>query len=86
MLGQYEAVLVGAWWYLVSRGQYRLIYDVYWVSMKRNCLLHYNTGSEKGSSGQHLVVLSQYGAVLVGTCWYWVIYVGVNCKRKNAKN
>ena len=64
VLGQYEAVLVGTWWYWVSIGQYGLIYDVYWVSMKRNCLIHYNTGSVEGSSGQYLVVLGQYGALL----------------------
>ena len=51
----------------VSIGQNGLIYDVYWVSMKRNCLIHHNTGSEEGSSGQCLVVLGQYGAVLGGT-------------------
>ena len=74
MLGQYEAVLVGTWWYWVSIGQHGLIYDVYWVSMKRNCLIHHihNTGSVEGSSGQYLVVLGQYGVVLVGTWWYWV--------------
>ena len=25
-----------------------------------------------GGSGQYLVVMGQYGAVLVGTWWYWV--------------
>ena len=60
VLGQYMGVLVGTWWYWVSIGQYGLIYDVYWVSMKRNCLIHHNTGSVEGSSGQYLVVLGQY--------------------------
>ena len=72
MLGQYEAVLVGNWWYWVSLGQYGLIYDVYWVSMKRNCLIHYNTGSVEGSSGQYLVVLGHYNLVLLGFKWKWV--------------
>ena len=72
VLGQYGVVLVRTWWYWVSIGQYGLIYDVYWVSMKQNCLIHHNTGSEEGSSRQYLVVLGQYGAVLVGNWWYWV--------------
>ena len=38
--------------------------------MKRNCLIHYNTGSVEGSSVQYLV--GQYGVVLAGTWWYWV--------------
>ena len=32
-----------------------------------------NTGSVECSTGCYLVVLGQYGAVLVGTWWYWVI-------------
>ena len=30
------------------------------------------TGSVEGGTGWYLVVLCQYGAVLVGTLWYWV--------------
>ena len=69
-MGQCEAVLVGTWRYWVSIGQYGLMYDVYWVSLKRNCLIYYNIGSVEGSSGRYLVVLGQYWAVLVGTWWY----------------
>ena len=39
--------------------------------MKRNWLIH-NVGSVKGATGEYLVVLGQYKAVLVGTYWYWV--------------
>ena len=31
------------------------------------------TGSVEGGTGYYLVVLSQYGSVLVGTWWYWVL-------------
>ena len=41
--------------------------------MKRNWLIHDNIGSVKGGAGWYLVVLGQYGVVLVGTWWYWVI-------------
>ena len=30
------------------------------------------TGSVEGGTGWYLVVLGQYGAVLVGTWWNWV--------------
>ena len=30
------------------------------------------TGSVWGSTGWLLVILAQYGEVLVGTLWYWV--------------
>ena len=30
------------------------------------------TGSVEAGTGWYLVVLCQYGAVLVGTLWYWV--------------
>ena len=45
--------MAGTWWCWVSIGQYRLIYDVdgYWVSMKRNWLIHDNTGSVEGGTG-----------------------------------
>ena len=36
--------------------------------MGRNWLIHDGTWSEEGGTGLYLVVLSQYGAVLVGTC------------------
>ena len=35
--------------------------------MKQNWLIHDNTGSVEGGAGYYLVVLGQYGAVLVGT-------------------
>ena len=72
VLGQYGAVPVATWWYWVSIGQYRLIYiDIcYRVSTKRNWLIYDNTGSVEGGAGYHLVVLGQYGAVLVGTWWH----------------
>ena len=40
--------------------------------MKQNWLIHDNTGSVEGGAGYYLVVLGQYGVVLVGTWWYWV--------------
>ena len=40
--------------------------------MKRNWLIHDNTGSVEGGTGYYLVVLVQYGALLVGSWWYWV--------------
>ena len=40
--------------------------------MKQNWLAHDNTGSVEGSSGQYLMVLGQYVALLVGTWLYWV--------------
>ena len=46
-----------------------MIYDVYWVSTKRNCLIHFDTGSVEGSSGQYLVVLGHYNLVLLGFKW-----------------
>ena len=41
--------------------------------MKQNWLIHDNAGSVEGGAGYFLVVLGQYGAVLVGPSWYWVI-------------
>ena len=35
-------------------------------------MIHDNVGSVKGGTGEYLVVLGQYRAVLVGTYWYWV--------------
>ena len=35
--------------------------------MKQNWLMHDNNGTVEGSAGKYLVVLGQYGAVLVGT-------------------
>ena len=40
--------------------------------MKRNWLIHDNTGSVEGDTDYYLVVPGQYGAVLVGTWWYWL--------------
>ena len=48
---QYRLVLVDTWWH--------------WVSMKRYWLIYDGTGSVEGSTGWYLVVLGQYGAVLV---------------------
>ena len=53
VLGQYRAVLVSTWWYCVS--------------MERFCLINDGTGSVEGGTCWYLVVLGQYGAVLVGT-------------------
>ena len=53
VLGQYEAVLVGTWWYWVSRRRYWLVLD--------------GTGSVWSGTGWYLVVLGQYGAELVKT-------------------
>ena len=35
-------------------------------------LIYDGTGSIYASTGCYLVVLGQYGAVLIGICWYWV--------------
>ena len=51
ILGQYRAVLVGTWWFWVSRGGYWLIND--------------GAGSVQGGTGWYLVVLGQYRVVLV---------------------
>ena len=62
-LGQY--VEVGAGWYLVVPGQYRVgLVDMlwYWVSTGRYWLV-------LGGSGRYLVVLGQYNLVLLGTKW-----------------
>ena len=56
-MGQCGAVLVGTWWYLVSRRWYWLIFG--------------GAGSEWGGSGWYLVVLGQYTLVLLGIKWYW---------------
>ena len=58
VLGHYTAVLVGTWWYWVSRRRYWLVLG--------------GTGSGRGGPGWFLVILGQYGAVLVGTWWHWV--------------
>ena len=58
VLGHYIAILVGAWWYWVSRGRYWLVFDC--------------TGSVEGGTGWYLVVLGHYRVVLVETLWYWV--------------
>ena len=51
-----------------SLGQCGLIYDNTGSlrSMKQNWLIHDNAGSVEGGAGYFLVVLGQYGAVLVG--------------------
>ena len=51
VLGQQKAVLVGSWWY--------------WVSKERYCLVLSGTGSVEGGTGWYLVVLGQYGEVLI---------------------
>ena len=35
-------------------------------------MIYHGTGSVEGATGLFLVVLGQYGMVLVGTWWYWV--------------
>ena len=35
-------------------------------------LIYYGTGSEEGGTDWYLVVLGQYGVVLVDICCYWV--------------
>ena len=35
-------------------------------------MIYDGTGSVEGGVGWYMVVLSQYGAVLVGFLWYWV--------------
>ena len=53
VLGQYEAVLVGTWWY--------------WVNMERYWLIFDGTGSAEGGTVRYLVVLGQKKAILVDT-------------------
>ena len=66
VLGQYGAVLVRTWWYLVS--------------MKRNWFIHDGTGSEEGGCGWYLVSRWRYwlihdgtGSVWGSTCWNLVV-------------
>ena len=54
-LGQSRSILIDTWWY--------------WVNMERYWLKYDGTGSVEGSTGRYLVVLGQYGALLVGTWW-----------------
>ena len=35
-------------------------------------MIYDSTGSLQGSTGWYLMLLGQYGAILVVTCWYWV--------------
>ena len=51
LLGQHGVILVGTW--------------CYWVSRRRYCLVLGDTGSIWGGTGWYLVILGQYGAVLV---------------------
>ena len=53
-------------------GQYRAVWVEIWCLLGQREAELLDTGSVEGSSGQYLVVLGQYGAVLVGTWWYWV--------------
>ena len=57
-LGQLSVVLVGIWWYWVSRRRY-------WLALS-------GTESVWGVTGWFLLILGQFVAVLVGTWWYWV--------------
>jgi len=50
--------LVDTWWY--------------WVSMEWFWLKYDGTGSVEGGTGWYLMVLGQYGALLVGTWRHWV--------------
>ena len=45
VLGQYKEVLVGTWWYWVSKGQYLLVLD--------------GAGSVEGGTDWYLMVLGQ---------------------------
>ena len=59
-------------WYLVVLGQNRAVWvDIrcYWVSMKRNWLIHDNIGLVKGGTGWYLVVLGQSNLVPIGIKW-----------------
>ena len=51
-------------------------FSQYWVSMGRCWLVLGVTGSGWGGTGWYLVLLGQYGAVLVGSWWNWVIMGG----------
>ena len=53
-------ILVGIWWYWVSRGQYLLVLG--------------GTESVLGSTGWYLVILGQYKAVLTGTWLYLLTF------------
>ena len=58
VMGQYKAVAIGTWWYLVNRRRYWSIHD--------------GTGSVHIGTGLYMMVLGQYGSILVGTWWYWI--------------
>ena len=58
VLGQYGAVLVGTWWYLVNMGRYWLVYG--------------GTRSVWGGTYWYMVVVGQYNLVLIGIKWYLV--------------
>ena len=55
---EYRLVLVDTW--------------LYWVSIERYWLIYDGTGSVEGGTGGYVMVLGQYWALLVGTCWYWI--------------
>ena len=50
--------MIGTWWY--------------WVSIERRWWVCGSNGSVWGGVGWYLVILGQYGAVLVGSWWKWV--------------
>ena len=58
ILGQYRALLVGTWWY--------------WVSRRRCWLILGGAGSVWGNTGWYMPVLVQYNLVLLSIKWNWV--------------
>ena len=58
ILGQYRALLVGTWWY--------------WVSRRRCWLIFGGAGSVCGGIGWYRVVLGQYNLVLLSIKWNFV--------------
>ena len=68
----------GTGWYLVVLGQYRAVrfeISCYWVSMKRNWLIHDNTGV---SRRQYRLGVGGAGSVWSGTDWYLVVLCHYN--------
>ena len=66
----YKVIPDGTWWCWVSIGCYRLIHDGIGDSIGRYWLVLGGSGPVWCGTDWYLVVLSQYGAVLVGTWWY----------------
>ena len=84
-LDQCRAVMVYTWWYWFSMEWYWW-YWLYWVSKRRYRLVLNGTGSVEGCTGWYMMILGQYGvilvvldqyrAVMVDTWWHWFVLGG----------